>query len=181
MSSQSYTGLEVLEDIAGLRVSNPPVNAPSPPSRVEIAQAFATLYMDKTPLAVFFCAGRGFIAGADIKELGQIHAPMLLGLIKLFEDLPFPCVAAIHGNALGGGLELEFGRFGLAKLPVGQWLLETIVFGIPRWPDSDVSASPARQRMPPTYIAVFSSASCSLIVAMICSSVNRCFIPPSFS
>lgn len=56
----------------------------------------------------------GFIAGADIKEFVKIRTPAegyelvraAQAVLQELEDLPFPSVAAVHGFALGGGLEL---------------------------------------------------------------------------
>src|SRR5690606_42002045 len=56
---------------------------------------------------VLICAGRTFFAGADIKELGAPPvSPKISEINALIEDSPKPVIAAIHGNALGGGLEL---------------------------------------------------------------------------
>ena len=59
---------------------------------------------------VVTCAGRTFIAGADITEFGKpMQAPSLPDLIEMLESIKKPTVAAIHGTALGGGLELALG------------------------------------------------------------------------
>src|SRR5690606_35034171 len=56
---------------------------------------------------VLICAGRTFIAGADITEFGKPpQTPSLLDVENSIERSPKPVVAAIHGTALGGGLEV---------------------------------------------------------------------------
>ena len=59
---------------------------------------------------VIACAGRTFVAGADITEFGKpVQQPDLRALIATLETIAKPTVAAIHGTALGGGLELALG------------------------------------------------------------------------
>ena len=59
---------------------------------------------------VLACAGRTFVAGADITEFGKpMQRPNLRDLVALLEAMGKPTVAAIHGTALGGGLELAMG------------------------------------------------------------------------
>ncbi|WP_296520335.1 enoyl-CoA hydratase/isomerase family protein [Rhodoplanes sp.] len=56
------------------------------------------------------CAGRTFVAGADISELGRPPlAPFLHDVVNAIECSPKPVVAALHGTALGGGLEIALG------------------------------------------------------------------------
>src|SRR5207245_7280358 len=79
---------------------------------------------------VIACAGRTFIAGADITEFGKPPAdPSLHSVLDLIEGSPKPVVAAIHGTALGGGLEVTLAchyrvgvkdaRFGLPEVKLG--------------------------------------------------------------
>jgi 3-hydroxyacyl-CoA dehydrogenase len=79
---------------------------------------------------VIVCAGRTFIAGADITEFGKPPAePSLHSVLDLIEGSPKPVVAAIHGTALGGGLEVTLAchyrvgvkaaRFGLPEVKLG--------------------------------------------------------------
>jgi 3-hydroxyacyl-CoA dehydrogenase len=59
---------------------------------------------------VIVCEGRTFIAGADIREFGKPpQEPRLRDVIQQIEDAPKPVIAAIHGTALGGGLEVALG------------------------------------------------------------------------
>ncbi|MCK9386760.1 MAG: 3-hydroxyacyl-CoA dehydrogenase NAD-binding domain-containing protein [Nevskia sp.] len=79
---------------------------------------------------VLACAGRTFIAGADIKEFDTgIAAPGYHEVLRLIEDSPVPVIAAVHGTALGAGTEIalschyrvahEGARFGLPELSLG--------------------------------------------------------------
>ncbi|WP_287304737.1 enoyl-CoA hydratase/isomerase family protein, partial [Mesorhizobium sp.] len=76
------------------------------------------------------CAGRTFVAGADITEFGKpVQQPDLRAIIAMLETIAKPTVAAIHGTALGGGLELALGchfrvadagaRLGLPEVKLG--------------------------------------------------------------
>jgi 3-hydroxyacyl-CoA dehydrogenase len=101
------------DDIAIITINNPPVNALSPTVALGIAQAIEQVSNDTGIRAsVLIGSGRTFIAGADIKEFGRITSGQtqrgagLNPLLLQIEDLAKPVVAAIHGSALGGGLEL---------------------------------------------------------------------------
>ena len=70
------------------------------------------------------CAGRTFVAGADIKEFGKPRQkPLLNDVIDRLDTMTKPVVAAIHGTALGGGLELALGchyRIAVPSARLGQ-------------------------------------------------------------
>ncbi|WP_118135943.1 3-hydroxyacyl-CoA dehydrogenase NAD-binding domain-containing protein [Oceanicella sp. SM1341] len=104
---------EIRDGIAVLTAENPPVNALSHPLRAALAEAIAALPGAGVRAAVLTCAGRGFFAGADIREFGAApQPPAIHALAAALEALPLPVVAAIHGAALGGGLELALGCAG---------------------------------------------------------------------
>jgi 3-hydroxyacyl-CoA dehydrogenase len=92
-------------------IDNPPVNALSQAVRAGLVEAVATLDADATfEAGVLLCAGRTFIAGADIGEFGKPpqppHLPEVVSRLEASDKL---LVAAIHGTALGGGYEVALG------------------------------------------------------------------------
>ncbi len=117
--------------IAVVTVDNPPVNALKHAVRIGISQKFKEADADANVQAiVLVCAGRTFIAGADITEFGKPPmAPSLIEVITDIDNVKKPTVAAIHGTALGGGLEVTLGchfriatkdaKFGLPEIKLG--------------------------------------------------------------
>ena len=93
-------------DIGVITVNNPPVNALSQRVRQGLTESFAEAAADATTATVLICDGRTFIAGADITEFGKpMEPPHFLETLRAMENMSKPVVAAIHGTALGGGLE----------------------------------------------------------------------------
>lgn len=95
-------------DIAVVTLNSPPVNALSANVREGLFEGFkAAIADDAAKAIVLICDGRTFIAGADITEFGQApKGPGLHDVQAMIEDAPKPVVAAVHGTALGGGLEV---------------------------------------------------------------------------
>jgi 3-hydroxyacyl-CoA dehydrogenase len=98
---------ELVDGIGVITVDNPPVNALSHAVRQGIHDALAAAQQDTSIAVLIVCEGRTFIAGADITEFGkppkEPHLPDLCNSIEASSKL---VVAAVHGTALGGGLEV---------------------------------------------------------------------------
>ncbi len=102
------TTLEKEGGIAVVTLNSPPVNALSAPVREGINNGIKAALEDSDVKAiVLICEGRTFIAGADITEFGKApKGPSLFDAQAMIENASKPVVAAIHGTALGGGLEV---------------------------------------------------------------------------
>ncbi|MDB5565333.1 MAG: short chain enoyl-CoA hydratase / 3-hydroxyacyl-CoA dehydrogenase [Tardiphaga sp.] len=103
--------LERHDVIAVVTVNSPPVNALSAAVRRGIFVSVKAAAADPEVKAIVLaCAGRTFIAGADITEFGKPpQSPSLNEVITEIENCGKPVIAAIHGTALGGGLEITLG------------------------------------------------------------------------
>ena len=127
----SVTDLSRAGEIAVVTINSPPVNALSADVRNGLRDGVAKAAADPEVKAiVVICAGRTFIAGADIAEFGKppkgATLPELQGVL---EGGPKPIIAAIHGTSLGGGFEMALmchyrvavpsAKFGLPEIKLG--------------------------------------------------------------
>jgi 3-hydroxyacyl-CoA dehydrogenase len=100
---------EILNGVALCHLNNPPVNALGQPTRAALNWTLRKLQDDPEVLAVVIIgSGKMFCAGADISELDgkEFDEPDPSSIYGLIESMAKPVVAAIHGSALGAGLEL---------------------------------------------------------------------------
>src|SRR5262245_47450771 len=105
--------LSVHDDVAVVEIDNPPVNALSSGVPDGLVSALEQAQRNGAVRAVVIMgAGRTFVAGADIKDLERaawdtaVDPPDIHDLLARVEDASKPVIMAIHGTALGGGLEL---------------------------------------------------------------------------
>jgi 3-hydroxyacyl-CoA dehydrogenase len=119
-------------EIGILTVNNPPVNALSSAVRTGIEEGVKAFGADPEVKAIVLIGGgRTFIAGADIREFGKPPSgPNLNAVIAGMEDCPKPIVAALHGTALGGGLETARGAHYRVAVPSARVGLPEVHLGI---------------------------------------------------
>tara|TARA_Y100000768_G_scaffold388634_1_gene385754 strand:- start:810 stop:2885 length:2076 start_codon:yes stop_codon:yes gene_type:complete len=127
--SQSVT-LEFDNDVALIRIDNPPVNALSHHVRQGLLDGMTQAENSDATAIVVICEGRTFIAGADITEFsGPPKPPSLQEAQDAMENCGKPVIAAVHGTALGGGLEVALcahyrvgvseSKYGLPEVKLG--------------------------------------------------------------
>jgi len=109
MSERVLVRVERRGPVAVLMIDNPPVNAMGVAVRLALKGALDAAMADPAVDAVVLTgSGKHFSAGADIREFGAAptDGPTLVGIINEIETMPKPVIAAIHGTATGGALEL---------------------------------------------------------------------------
>ncbi|WP_323777039.1 3-hydroxyacyl-CoA dehydrogenase NAD-binding domain-containing protein [Leisingera sp.] len=122
--TNEIAGVEIEGDIGLIRLAKPPVNALGLALRTAVYEAFQTLTRDPAIRAiVLYGEGRFFSAGADIKDFGKADVePTLPQVLKVLNDSEKPVIAALHGVAFGGALELALAthlRVGVTGLRIG--------------------------------------------------------------
>ena len=119
-------------EILVVSANNPPVNALGQAVRAGLADAVKAAASDDSIKAIVIrCDGRTFFAGADITEFGKPPVgPGLPSVCDAIEASAKPAVAAIHGTALGGGLEVALGCHYRIAVPSAKLGLPEVKLGI---------------------------------------------------
>lgn len=134
---------EKLDGILVLTADYPPVNALGHAVRAGLADGIAAAAADPDVSAVvILCAGKTFFAGADIAEFGKPRLdPVLPAVCDAIEASSKPVVAAIHGTALGGGLEVALAAH-------YRLVVRSAKFGMPEVKLGLIPGSGGTQRLP---------------------------------
>jgi 3-hydroxyacyl-CoA dehydrogenase len=131
MSQASY---DTQGDVAVVTMNNPPVNGLGHGLRLGIAEGIKRALADPAIKAVVLTGGgNAFSGGADIREFNTPKAfaePNLHSVIDLIENAGKPVVAAVHGVAMGGGLELAMGCHYRVASPGAQIALPEVKLGV---------------------------------------------------
>lgn len=134
MSDQQteQVSVDIDGDLAVVTFQNPPVNALGHGVRAGLGAALQQTATDDAVRAVILIGGgRTFPAGADIREFGKPPMePHLPDLVTRIEDMDKPVIAAIHGTALGGGLEVALGAHYRIASPTARVGLPEVLLGI---------------------------------------------------
>ena len=119
-------------DILVITSNNPPVNALGHAVREGLVKAIAEADGDEGVKAVVIvCQGQTFFAGADITEFGKpMQMPMLPQVVDIIENCTKPVVAAIHGTAFGGGLEVALASHYRVALPSAKLGVPEVKLGL---------------------------------------------------
>jgi 3-hydroxyacyl-CoA dehydrogenase len=119
-------------DILIVTSNNPPVNALGHAVREGLVAAIAEADGDEGVKAVvIICQGQTFFAGADITEFGKpMQMPMLPQVVDIIENCTKPVVAAIHGTAFGGGLEVALASHYRIAVPSAKLGVPEVKLGL---------------------------------------------------
>ncbi len=128
----AVTELDIDGDIAVLSLNSPPVNALSADVRDGLALGVAQASANPSVKAlVLLCAGKTFIAGADIAGFGKPpRGANLLQTLRDIEGARIPVIAAIHGTALGGGFEVALACHYRVAVPSAKCGLPEVKLGL---------------------------------------------------
>ena len=129
-------------DVHVLRIANPPVNTLRTEVRAGLLDGLKAAARDGARAIVLVGSGRNFSAGAEMTEFGKPRKPPSLNeVFDAIETSKAPVVAAIHGNALGGGLELALACHARVAAPGAQ-------VGLPEVKRGFVPGAGGTQRLP---------------------------------
>src|SRR5688500_9099866 len=119
-------------DILVVTSNNPPVNALGHAVREGLVKAIGEADGDEAVKAVVIvCQGQTFFAGADITEFGKpMQMPMLPMVVDIIENCTKPVVAAIHGTAFGGGLEVALASHYRVAVPSAKLGVPEVKLGL---------------------------------------------------
>src|SRR5689334_4217392 len=127
----SVTTLTQDGDVALVVLNSPPVNALSFNVRDGLHDGFKQAIESDAKAIVLICEGRTFIAGADITEFGGAQRGASLPEVQaMMENSPKPVIAAIHGTALGGGLEVALCAHYRVAVPSARLGLPEVNLGL---------------------------------------------------
>lgn len=122
---------ELLGDIAVLEANNPPVNALGQAVRQGLVDGIAQAEDDGAKAVLIYGGGSTYFAGADIKEFGKTPLePYLPDVCARLEQSPLLVVSALHGTALGGGLEIALGSHYRVAVPKARVGLPEVLIGV---------------------------------------------------
>ena len=131
MSAAAYS---VHGTVAVITFNNPPMNTLAHALRVAVLEALQQAIEDAAVGAIVLTGGgRAFSSGAEIREFNTpkaIASPNVRELIAAIEAAPKPVIAAIHGVAMGGGLELAMGCHYRVVSPGAQLALPEVKLGL---------------------------------------------------
>ena len=124
-------GYELNGDIAILTAQNPPVNALGYDVRIGLLRGIERAEKDGARAVLIYGDGSTFFAGADIREFGKPpKEPYLPDLCTRIEASPLIVVSAMHGTALGGGLEIALGSHYRIAVPSARMGLPEVLIGV---------------------------------------------------
>ena len=124
-------------------IDKPPVNAIDYSIRTGLVAAIEHAARDSaTGIVLLACAGRTYMAGADISEFeGELKGPHLIEVLQTVEDCPKPVATVLFGTALGGGLETALACHYRAAVPTARMGLPELSLGV-------IPGAGGTQRMP---------------------------------
>jgi 3-hydroxyacyl-CoA dehydrogenase len=131
MNDKPVVRFDVEDGVGVITIDNPPVNALGPGVTEGIVASLEKGEADPNVKAfVMIGAGRSFIAGADIRGFDQSRPPPKRRSYEMLDEVSKPVVAAIHGFALGGGLEHALGCHYRIAVPEAKVGLPEVLIGI---------------------------------------------------